>query len=155
MIVAPDITNAELDQVYSDDYIRRAISHDGRQASAITHAVAEYLAARVGNIFCGAFLLVRSSNIEMDIHALLFKAAVRWSRWLGMQAIDHVFLSYPVERITACVFADLPTVGNYCIKLGFSYEGTRRNACKRGGVLTGVDMFGITRADWETQTWDL
>jgi hypothetical protein len=151
MIVSPDITSAELERVYADDYIRRAVSHDGRQFSAITHNCVEYVAARVGHIFCGAFLLVRFSSIEIEIHSLLFRSALHWSRHLGRAAIDFCFTHHPIQRLTAYVFSDLLMAGNFCLKLGFRYEGTRRDACRRQGVLTGVDIFGITRTDWEAR----
>jgi hypothetical protein len=62
------------------------------------------------------------------------------------------FANPAIERVTAYVIEGLTAARNYCLKLGFQFEGIRRNACRQNGRLLGVHILGMTRNDWEKST---
>lgn len=141
------ITSWHLSQVYSDPYIVRAISHDHRPAGPVHHPIATYLSAFLDGRFLGAFLAIRYSHCEMELHSLMHRDAVRQSRDACRLAIQWCF-DRGVERITAYVIDGLDKAANFCRRLGFVDEGRRRNACMKNGHLTDVLILGLTRQDW-------
>lgn len=139
---------AALSSLYADPYIAR-VGHDHRGASPINHPAASYLGAYVDGEFVGAFLVIESGYIELDLHALLARRALPYSRRLGRLCLAMAFARAEVQRVTAYVIEDLRSAFNYCLKLGFQSEGMRRDACMKGGKLYGVHVLGMTRNDWE------
>lgn len=145
--VCEGITQEHLQEVYSDPYIAR-IGHDHRPFAPITHPLATYLTATVCGGFAGAFLAIRTSRMEIDVHALIKKDFAKQSRALGHAFIDWAFAQRGVERISANVLEGLESVRNYCLKIGFSQEGFKPAAFVKDGVICGVHMMGITKQDW-------
>ena len=92
-------------------------------------------------------MAIRFSQLEIEMHSLLFKSSIWYSRDLGHLALDWAF-DEPIERVTAYVIEGLESAVNYCERLGFQYEGFRRNACMQDGELKGVWVLGMTREDW-------
>jgi hypothetical protein len=137
-----------LASLYRDPYISR-IGHDHRPAEPLQHPAVRYLGARVDGELVGAFLIIESGFIEVDVHALLSEYAMPHSRALGRLCLDHIFADPAIQRVTAYVIEGLTTARNYCLKLGFQFEGIRRNACQQNGRLLGVHILGMTRNDWE------
>lgn len=144
----PLIDDAALASLYSDPYIAR-VGHDHRAAAPIHHPCASYLGAHVEGRLVGAFLVIDSGFIERDVHALLRREALPHSRALGRLCLDRVFSDPYIARATAYIIEGLETAKNYCLMLGFEYEGKRRAACMKDGQLLGVHILGMTRADWE------
>ena len=140
--IAPD----HLAEVYSDAYIAR-VGHDQRPFAPVIHPVATYVSAWVDDAFAGAFLAVRATSVETDVHALLFRRTVKHSRELGRMFISWCF-ERPIFRITAQIIEGLDSALNYCLRLGFKREGFKPAVCTQGGALRGVHILGITRADW-------
>lgn len=140
------ISEANLLEVYSDPYILR-VGHDHRPAAPIYHSAVTYLSAWINDSFAGAFMFIRFSPIEYEMHALLFKSSVWHSRELGHMALDWAF-EQPIERVTGYIIEDLGSALNYGKKIGFKVEGFRRNACLKDGELIGVWVLGMTREDW-------
>lgn len=147
------ITEENLQRVYSDPFIARA-GHDHRPFAPIHHPQAQYLSAFVGGKFAGAFLVIRTTALNLDLHVLLFRDSVKHSRALGRACLRWAFSQEDVQRVTAPVVADLQSVVNYCLKLGFSKEGFCHCSVVRGGHLQGIHIMGMTRKDWSTK-WDL
>jgi hypothetical protein len=145
--VREGITPEHLADVYADPFIAR-ISHDGRAHSPVNHPLATYLTATVEDVFAGAFLAIRTSNLEIDLHALLKPAFHRHSRALGAAFIEWAFAQPGVERVSANICEGLESVRNYCLKLGFVQEGFKRRAFSKNGAIGGVYMMGLTRPDW-------
>lgn len=145
--IVEGIDGEHLKQVYADPHIKKT-GHDHRAAEPVIHPLATYLSAFVDGSFVGAFLAIRQSPIEIDVHSLLLRPAVRYSRELGLLFLQWAFSS-PILRVTAYVVDGLKTVVNYCLKIGFKHEGYRRNACVKDGVPIGVNILGITREDWK------
>ena len=135
-----------LQALYADPYISR-IGHDDRAAAPITHPQVVYLSAWVGERFAGAFMAVCGRR-DFELHALLRRDALPWSRQLGRACLAWAF-SKPIDRVTAWVIGSLREAMNYCRKLGFTLEGVRRNACKQNGKPYDVFMLGLLRAEWE------
>jgi hypothetical protein len=137
--------------LYRDPYISR-VGHDHRPAEPLQHPAVRYLGARVDGELVGAFLIIESGFIEVDVHALLTRRALPHSRALGRLCLGQAFADPSIERITAYVIEGLTKARNYCLKLGFQAEGFRRNACQQKGRLVGVHVLGMTRNEWEKST---
>ena len=137
-----------LDALFRDPYIAR-VSHDDRPAAPIEHPHVHYLGARIDGELVGAFMIIESGFVEVDVHALLSRRALPHSRALGRLCLAQAFANPSVERVTAYVIEGLTAARNYCLKLGFQVEGLRRNACRQNGRLLGVHVLGITRNEWE------
>lgn len=133
--------------LYSDPYITR-VGHDHRPAAPISHPLVTYLSASVNGEFVGAFMAIQQTAVEIDLHALLKKSAVLHSRKIGKEVIRWAFESRPILRITAYVIEGLESAKNYCLKLGMTMEGFRRDACVQHGKIKGVYILGMTRAEW-------
>jgi hypothetical protein len=148
-MVTEGITKGHLLEVYSDPYITK-VGHDHRPAAPIKHPAVTYLSAWVGDIFAGAFMAIRFSPIEIELHALLKKTSLKHSRALGLACLEWAF-NQPIQRVTAYIIEGLESAKNYCLKLGFKQEGVRRSACVQGGIIKNVYVLGITRQDWRTK----
>jgi len=137
--------------LFLDPYIAR-VGHDDRPAAPISHPHVHYLGARVDGELVGAFMIIESGFVEVDVHALLSRRALPHSRELGRLCLAQAFANPEIQRVTAYVIDGLNAARNYCLKLGFQYEGVRRCACRQGGRLRDVHTLGMTRNDWkETQ----
>lgn len=151
MFALKQITDSVLiDALYADPYIAR-VGHDHRPASRIDHPAAKYLGAYVGDKLMGTFLVIQSGFIEIDVHALLTRAALPYSRVFGQLFLATAFFESGIQRVTAYVLEGLTSARNYCLKLGFKDEGFRRDACLKDGKLVGVHVLGMTRTDWENK----
>ena len=145
--VKEHITDEQLLEVYADPYINK-IGHDHRPASPIHHPQVQYLSAWIDNTFAGAFMAITFSALELELHSLLKKSSLPYSRELGLRFLEWAFTNHPIERVTAYIIEGLTSAKNYCIKLGFKLEGCRRDACMQDGQLKSVYVLGMTRKDW-------
>ena len=148
-VVTEGITQEHLESVYADPYIAK-IGHDHRAAAPIYHPNVSYLSAWIGTTFAGAFMAVRFSPIEIELHALLKRSALKHSRALGNACLQWAF-AQPIQRVTAYIIEGLEAAKNYCIKLGFKEEGRRRSACVQSGIVKDVYVLGMTRLDWSSK----
>lgn len=133
--------------LYADPFIAR-ISDDGMEFAPISHPLVVYLSAFVGDEFVGAYIVVRFSDFEYEAHSLLMKKATRHSRALGELLIEWVFSHPKVLRITGYIRDGIQTAVNHCLKMGFQYEGFRRDALMVNGEPTGIHVLGLTRKEW-------
>jgi len=145
-MVTLGISQQHLLEVYQDPYIAR-VGHDHRPAAPIDHPNVTYLSAWVDEKFCGAFMAIKQSAVELELHALLKKSALKQSRQLGLACLAWAF-AQPILRVTVYIIQGLEAAKNYCLKLGFKHEGCRRNACVQNGVIKDVYMLGMTRQEW-------
>lgn len=146
--VRPMLDLERLAALCLDPYVSR-VGHDDRPVAPIDHPSVKYYGAYVDGELAGAFMLIESGYIEVDVHALLLRSAVLYSRELGTLFLDIVFREPTLERVTAYIIDGLNAARNYCFKLGFKYEGTRRRACKQNGKILDVNILGMTRNDWK------
>lgn len=142
------VTSDQLETVYNDPYIQ-AIGDDDYLFEPVDHPLVRYYGAMAADVFCGVFMVIRFSRYEVEIHSLLFKRYVHCSRQFGQMIIKRCFEIPEILRLTAWVFADLKTAANYVKKLGFVYEGTKRNAVEKGGKPCDSVLFGLTRERFE------
>lgn len=148
LAVLPLNDRAAIEALYRDPYIAR-VGHDHRAAEYIEHPAVKYLGAWIGKKIVGAFIIIESGFIELDLHALLTRQALPKSRELGRLCIAYAFQNKSIQRVTGYVIEGLEAARNYCLKLGFKDEGMRHDACMQGGRLLGVYTLGLTRKDWE------
>ena len=148
LAVSPLSDLAAVQRLCSDPYIARA-GHDHRPLSAIDHPDVHYLAATLDGEIVGAFCVIDSGFVERDVHALLQRRALPWSRDLGRLCIAWCFSAPWVQRLTAQIIEGLEAARNYCVRLGFRVEGFKRDACQVGGRIVGVHVLGLTRSEWE------
>jgi hypothetical protein len=141
------ISDEQLLEVYADPYINK-VGHDHRRATPIINPQVTYLSAWIDNNFAGAFMAIRFSTLEFELHSLLKKSSLPYSRELGYKFLDWAFSHDSVQRVTAYIIAGLESAKNYCLKLGFKNEGCRKDACMQGGILKDVYILGMTRKDW-------
>lgn len=147
--VTEGITKDHLLEVYADPYITK-VGHDHRAAAHIQHPLVTYLSAWTGSTFAGAFMAVRFSPVEIELHALLKRASIKHSRALGNACLQWAF-AQPIQRVTAYIIEGFESARNYCLKLGFKDEGRRRSACLQGGIAKDIYVLGMTRLDWSTK----
>ena len=149
--VTEGITKEHLKELYSDSYITK-VGNDSRSAAPISHPLVTYLSAWTNNVFSGAFLIIKYSKFEYELHALLKRSFALESRELGKKCIDWAFSNPSVLRVTAYVTSELKTVINYCKKLGFKHEGIRRDATVKDGTTLDIHILGIIRKEW-SESW--
>lgn len=148
--VTEGITIEHLVDVYSDVFIAR-IAHDHRPHYPVFSPEATYVSAWVEGVFSGAFLAIKASDIELDVHVLLMRSAVKHSRELGEEFLRWCFAKPGVLRLTGYIPDWIPTARNHCEKMGFTYEGTRRSALVRNGQPRGMWTMGLLRDEWEAR----
>lgn len=134
--------------LYSDSLISR-VGDDDSPAAPVFHPLAKYLSAWVDGEFVGAFLAIRYSECEIEIHNLLTMRAVKHCRVLSRMCLEWVFTRHPVSRVTGYIREGIPSAVNHCRKVGLREEGFRRDAIRVGGKLEGLHVMGITRKEWE------
>lgn len=145
--VTVGITEKHLQEIYSDKYIKR-VGHDHRVATPIIHPSVIYLSAWVGKDFAGAFLAIYITPIEIELHSLLKKEFVFFSRKLVNPLLNWAF-SQPILRVTTQIIEGFEAAKNFCFKVGFSLEGIKQDACLKDGVAKKVYILGMTRKDWQ------
>lgn len=131
-------------EIYADPYITK-VGHDHCPAVPIIHPQVTYLTAWVGDFFAGAFMVFERA-IDFEMHSLLKKKALPWSRDLVRLCVEWAF-SHPIHRLSVQIIEGFETAKNLCLKLGFKVEGTKRNACMQGGVMRDVYQLGLLREE--------
>ena len=146
MIAVEPLADREaIDRILRAPEIAPKITHDGREPGYITHPLVSYWGAWVDDELVGVFLTVRFSRWEVETHAAILRAGRHHARDLARMYLACIFDDPEIERVTAYVMATLPSAANFCRKVGFEYEGRRRNACRVDGQLTDVLIYGLVR----------
>ncbi len=146
--VTESITDEHLLEVYADPYIQK-VGHDHRPAAPIIHPNVTYLSAWIGKTFAGAFMVIKQSAVELELHSLLKKSSLKESRKLAAKCLAWAF-AHPILRVTVYIIEGLEAAKNFALKLGFKNEGCRRCACVQGGIVKDVYVLGMTRQEWRT-----
>ena len=68
----------------------------------------------------------------------------------GHTLINHVFGNYDINRIYASIWKGNEASERLALKLGFSHEGTERQARFKNGEFLDVLNFGLLRSEWES-----
>ncbi|QPQ55598.1 GNAT family N-acetyltransferase [Allosphingosinicella flava] len=135
--------------ILQHETIAPKLRHDGREPGYIDHPAASYYGAYIDNRLVGVFLAIRFSKWEVQVHVGLLPEAIRYGRSLADLFLAQVFVGQEVQRATGYVLSTLPTAANFCRKLGFEHEGTRRQACRVNGALVDIHILGLTRENWQ------
>lgn len=135
-----------IDAILRHPSVAGKVRHDGREPGYIDHPLVSYHGAYVDRALVGVFVAIRFSRWEAEVHAALLPRATRQGRALGLMFLDAVFADPEVLRCTGYVLSTLPSAANYCRKLGFEHEGTRRSACMVGGQVVDVLVMGLVRS---------
>lgn len=146
------ISDADLDRVYSDSYCTKG-GDDENELSPVDHPLVDYWSVYVADNFAGAFLTVRHSKWEVELHSLLMRDFVLWSRDAIREMAETIFSDADVARITAMIQRDLVTVRNTVIKCGFVCEGAKRDAISWHGKMQDMVIYGMTRKDFYEHHW--
>lgn len=141
------ISLEHLTELYADPFVAR-IADDDSPFEPVNHPLAAYLSAYANGVFVGAYLIIRFSDREYEAHSLLMRGATRFSRAIGELLIEWVFSHPSVMRLTGYIRQDIMTAVNHCLRMGFEYEGFRRDALLVNGAPMGIHILGLTRAEW-------
>lgn len=143
-------TQEEINIVYSDSYILKAIKNDNSPITPIINPFVEYISCFNNNEFLGCFIKISQSDIEIEGHSLLLKKGIKYSRKL-LKLFMNLCFSENIERMTTYISEDLPAVINYCLKANWKIEGIKRNSFCRNGNLKNTVIMGIIRKEitWE------
>lgn len=141
------ISDEDMQSLYADPFISR-IGDDACPAQPIHHPLVTYLSARIDGEFAGAYICVKFTDQEFELHSLLMKKATRYSRRLGDLVLRWAFSHPAVLRVTGYIRDGIPTAINHCLKMGFEYEGFRREALLVNGEPKGIHILGLTRKEW-------
>jgi hypothetical protein len=146
LAITAGITDEHLRIVYDDPGVAKC-GFDDHPPAPVFHPLASYFSAWVGDKFAGAYLAVRQSIHEIELHSLLLKWVVRHSRDLAKIMVGACFAS-GANRVTALIYEGLEKTVNLCKRIGFVYEGFKRESVMIGGEYRGVHVLGVTRKDW-------
>src|SRR3972149_4516313 len=83
--------------LYYDPYIAR-VGHDHRPASPIEHEAVRYVGTYADGPLVGAFMVIESGFVELDVHALLTRRALKQSREFGKMMIRPLFENKEIAR---------------------------------------------------------
>jgi len=76
-----------------------------------------------------------------------------WGRGLIVEAarrlIDHVFQTYPVERIQARVFVGNDASARAALKMGMSFEGIGRSVLAHRSGRVSIEYYSMLRTEWK------
>lgn len=134
--------------VLRDPYIADRVRHDNREPGFINHPNVTYYGAFVRGELVGLYCVISTTVMEVDLHAMLARRALSYARDLAHLIFARIFENDAITRITAHIVEGLESTRNHCLKVGFKYEGFRRDACRKSGRLLGIHMLGLTRTDW-------
>jgi hypothetical protein len=149
--VTEGISRVHMDAIYADPYIL-SVGHDHFPEVALYHETVQYYSAWIDGVFAGAFMTIKQSQFEVDVHAQLFKSSARQSRALGKELLELLYCDQDLNRVTAKIIDGRRSVINYCKKMGFVYEGRLREWCYCDTVATDLHILSMIRKDW-SELW--
>lgn len=144
--VSNNSSQKERAQLYQNDYVLSAFG-ELHTKEPIENEFFKYHSCYVDGIFVGCFLEIIRSPIESEVHSLLFKSAIKYSRELARIFIKNVFNSRPIFRISTQVMQIHGSVINFCLKIGFIFEGIKQCSDMKDGKLQSMVMFRILRGE--------
>lgn len=144
--VSNNSSQTERAQLYQNVYVLSAFG-ELHTKEPIENEFFKYHSCYVDGIFVGCFLEIIRSPIESEVHSLLFKSAIKYSRELARIFIKNVFNSRPIFRISTQVMQIHGSVINFCLKIGFIFEGIKQCADMKDGKLQNMVMFRILKGE--------
>jgi len=147
--ISDNVTSEMIEETYSDKYILSCIEYDYGTPSYINHPLAKYYSAWYKEEFLGLILCVRYNKYEIEMHSLLKKESIQYSREIGKLIIEEMFSDKDVLRITAPVQGNLKSTMNFLEKIGFVKEGIKKDAIIKKEIVTDMHIYGITKTQWK------
>lgn len=144
--VSDNSSQTERNQLYQNDYVLSAFG-ELHTKEPIENEFFKYHSCYVNGNFVGCFLEIIRSPIESEVHSLLFKSAIKYSRELAKIFIRNLFNSKPIFRVSTQVMQIHGSVINFCLKIGFIFEGIKQCADMKDGELQNMVMFRILRGE--------
>lgn len=141
------ISGENLAALYADPLIART-GDDDNPAAPVSHPLLKYLSAWVDGQFVGAYIAIEFTRREYELHSLLLRKATRHSRDLGRLVLAWAFGHEHTMRVTGYIREGIESAVNHCLKMGFTYEGFRRDALMVNGEPKGIHILGLTRKEW-------
>lgn len=148
VFISDNITPSLIEETYSNKYIISRIEYDSCTPSYIDHHLAKYYSAWNKEEFLGLILCVRYNKFEIEMHSLLKKESIPYSREIGKLIIKEMFSDKDVLRITAPVQCNLKSTMNFLEKIGFVKEGIKKDAIIKKEIITDIYIYGITKTKW-------
>lgn len=140
------ITDEHLNEVYSHPSIQK-LKTDHSDLSPIIHPLVSYYSAWNNSVFVGAFLVIKNTPIDSEIHIFLLPKSIRVYRDLCKAVILEELKNS--NRITAKIFSDMHSIENMVKKIGFKYEGKIREMFMQNGVKKDVLIYGLLKSELE------
>lgn len=82
-------------------------------------------------------------RLDMVLHLLMFDRRLKGREPLFLEILAYYFRGLKLRRVTAMITADQPMTAKLLSRLGFTLEGTVRQAILRGGKYLDVLMYGM------------
>lgn len=137
---------SDINRIYNNSYIKAHLSNDLTESQHIISSHISYLGAYKNNELIGVFMLIEENALDMQVHAAILKPYTGSYRQLCRMCCDYVFnLGY--HRITAYIADYARSMVNLTLKLGFSYEGMKRQALLKNGRLYDLHILGLLKED--------
>lgn len=149
VFISDNVSSSLIEETYSDKYILSCIEYDSCTPSYINHPLAKYYSAWHEEEFLGLILCVRYNKFEIEMHSLLKKESIPYSREIGKLIIEEMFGDNDVLRITAPVQGNLKSTMNFLEKIGFVKEGIKKDAIIKKEIVTDMHIYGITKTKWK------
>ena len=149
VFISDNVTSEMIEETYSDKYILSCIEYDSSTPSYIDHPLAKYYSSWNKEEFLGLILCVRYNKFEIEMHSLLKKESIPYSRDIGKLIIEEMFSDKDVLRITAPVQGNLKSTMNFLEKIGFVKEGIKKDAIIKKEIVTDIYIYGITKTKWK------
>lgn len=136
-----------LNLIYKDNYINSAFGDLHIKKPILNNKKVIYYACFVNNVFVGCFLEIKKNIIDSEVHSLLMKSGLKYSRCLAKKFLKIIFDQSKVYRISTRVLIIHKKVINFCLKIGFKFEGLQHNADIKNNTFCDVALFRITNGD--------
>lgn len=146
LTVSENSSDKELRHVYENDYVLSAFG-ELHTREPIKSDIVKYHSCYVNGDFVGCFLEIMRSPIESEVHSLLFKSAAKHCRELALIFVRQLFESKSIVRVCTQVMHCHRSVINFCLKIGFKYEGIKECADIKNGELQHLILFRILRGE--------
>lgn len=118
--------------------------------TAITNPGSLWYEVREADTLIGLIYLDHTYQvIDYNAHFVFFDRKIPDKVELCKGMVRWIFRNFPVHRITVTIPDIFFSIKRLMKKIGFTYEGTKREATLIGGKWIGVCVYGITRAEVE------
>ena len=134
-----------INSIYNDSYLKQHLEQDGTVLEYFENEAVKHIGVYVGEELAGVFSVIEMP-VDCEVHMALKKEYAIYSRSFAMMVMDLLFES-GFNRISTSVNDYARPVVNMLLKLGFKYEGKKRQAFIKNGILYDVHMLGMLKEE--------